>query len=810
MKKILTVLLLGFCSSAFSLPQFYTVSTTKVGPGVIHKKIMAPTVPWIINVLEVDLNNEYICLESVKANDRIAGYEWTSSMAARMNYEGHKVVGAINADFYASGGVPIGTQVINGEILKHTADWGALGFNINNDPFIGYVSFSGNVTDKSGSKYSVNNVNGTRGTDCLVVYNSYLGSATGTNEYGMEIQVTTLSSWIVNDTVYCVVDSIENGIGNMRISKGKAVLSGHGAAVNFLNSFQKSDTVKLVLNLQPSLPKLTQVVGGNLKILENGQYTGSTNADRHPRTFVGFSADSTKLFLATVDGRQTGSIGMTYREEADLMVWLGAYQAINLDGGGSTTMVIHNTIENTLFADERAVSNGLMLVSNAPEDTLNSIQVRPDNFRVFLGKSQSLKVKGWDRYFNPKPISSSKVSYSVDPALGSIDYQGLFTAVKTNTSGYILIEYEDMTDTAWVYIKTLKSIAVSPKYSVTDNLSGVQFKIVAIDEDDLEQSIPLTDFSWKSLNPEIGDFDSTATFYGISEGLATVVVTYLGMTDTAQVKIEIGNDVVVIDSVESIDSWSLAGLLYDETNTTLSMTDNPLTLGNNALQLNYQFIRSDSGRSWIYLNTDIPVYGLPDTIMFDFKSNPGDHKSHVVVLVISDDDGELFQASVVPKDTNFVTYKIGLDKFGQVIPNSSFHFPIRLKSIQIRLGYYGDIGDTNSGVLYLDKLCVKYPNVTTGIENESPFVPEDFCLFQNYPNPFNTTTVIPFRIAKAADVKLTVYNMVGNEVRTLVDERMDKGSYDIDFDATGLATGVYIYRLETNGLIFSKKMMFIK
>jgi len=87
---------------------------------------------------------------------------------------------------------------------------------------------------------------------------------------------------------------------------------------------------------------------------------------------------------------------------------------------------------------------------------------------------------------------------------------------------------------------------------------------------------------------------------------------------------------------------------------------------------------------------------------------------------------------------------------------------------------------------------------------------DKFALEQNYPNPFNATTVIPFRIDKAADVKLTVYDMVGNKVRTLINENMDKGSYNINFDATGLATGVYIYRLEANGLMFSKKMMFVK
>jgi len=87
---------------------------------------------------------------------------------------------------------------------------------------------------------------------------------------------------------------------------------------------------------------------------------------------------------------------------------------------------------------------------------------------------------------------------------------------------------------------------------------------------------------------------------------------------------------------------------------------------------------------------------------------------------------------------------------------------------------------------------------------------DKFALKQNFPNPFNPTTVIPFVIEKDGNVKLTVYDMLGNEVQTLVNSKVNRGRYQIRFDASNMATGVYIYRLETEGQTLSKKMMFLK
>ena len=98
---------------------------------------------------------------------------------------------------------------------------------------------------------------------------------------------------------------------------------------------------------------------------------------QHPRTAVGFNQDSTKLLLVTVDGRQPGhSIGMSLSELANFMLRLGCFQAINLDGGGSTTMLVGTRVVNrpSDASGERAVANALLVISTAPEDSLAGLR----------------------------------------------------------------------------------------------------------------------------------------------------------------------------------------------------------------------------------------------------------------------------------------------------------------------------------------------------------------------------------------------------------------------------------------------------
>ena len=113
-----------------------------------------------------------------------------------------------------------------------------------------------------------------------------------------------------------------------------------------------------------------------------------------------------------------------------------------------------------------------------------------------------------------------------------------------------------------------------------------------------------------------------------------------------------------------------------------------------------------------------------------------------------------------------------------------------------------------NGDIYLDNLF--FSNSATGIDEISSTLPTDYALDQNYPNPFNPTTNIRFNLPKAEQVVLKVYNILGEEVATLVNDFMNAGSYEVGFDATELGSGTYIYSISAGSFQSVKKMLLIK
>ncbi|NOS84824.1 MAG: T9SS type A sorting domain-containing protein [Ignavibacteria bacterium] len=118
-------------------------------------------------------------------------------------------------------------------------------------------------------------------------------------------------------------------------------------------------------------------------------------------------------------------------------------------------------------------------------------------------------------------------------------------------------------------------------------------------------------------------------------------------------------------------------------------------------------------------------------------------------------------------------------------------------------------GHATGSITGLDYLTVKYSQ-PIGITPISTEVPEGFSLGQNFPNPFNPVTNIKIQMPNSGFVKLAVFDITGKEVAVLVNENLSAGAYNVDFNASHLASGTYFYRLETNGFIDVKKMIIVK
>ena len=108
-------------------------------------------------------------------------------------------------------------------------------------------------------------------------------------------------------------------------------------------------------------------------------------------------------------------------------------------------------------------------------------------------------------------------------------------------------------------------------------------------------------------------------------------------------------------------------------------------------------------------------------------------------------------------------------------------------------------------------ILLQYRDVTVdAIQSDNQVPPAEFALHQNYPNPFNPVTMINYQLPMINDVELNIYNLIGKKVAALVSERQSAGSYQVEWDATGLASGFYFYRIESCEFVDIKKMILIK
>jgi hypothetical protein len=197
--------------------------------------------------------------------------------------------------------------------------------------------------------------------------------------------------------------------------------------------------VTLATTITPGWEGVVQAVGGREYLVRSGQaYVAPRPAsatETHPRSAIGLTADG-RVVMATVDGRRPDeSLGITLDELADLMLSRGAVEAINLDGGGSTTLAVRlpgeasATVANSPSdGRERSVTNSIQVVSSAPTGPLAALRIEPPDAVVFERETVDFRAIGTDVAYNPVDLVPGEVGWSVAGPVGTIDPSGRFAS----------------------------------------------------------------------------------------------------------------------------------------------------------------------------------------------------------------------------------------------------------------------------------------------------------------------------------------------------------------------------------------------
>ena len=342
-------------------------SISTIAPGVTYRErrwVTNGDGPFTMHVVEVDPREPNLILLPVRARDRAIGKETTSSLARR-----YGAAAAINGGYFvvsssatAFAGQSSGAYMWNGEVVSGTSlVRSALVRCAEGGVAIDQVRFSGQVSNGDGSA-TLTGLNRARSTQDLLWLRPIFGAKTQTGASGVEAVLDPAGR----------VTRLVDGEGNAEIPPDGSVLSGSGAGATFLRA---RATVGTLMSTRPALALETvngcnpvDVIGGGPTIVTAGQVDVGDEkfgheTTRNPRTAFAVTARGTWL-LVTLDGRQPSSQGMRLDELAAELVTLGAVKAVNLDGGGSTTMVVRDAVRNAPSdGPEREVSDGLLLFS---------------------------------------------------------------------------------------------------------------------------------------------------------------------------------------------------------------------------------------------------------------------------------------------------------------------------------------------------------------------------------------------------------------------------------------------------------------
>ena len=442
--------------------------------------------------------------------------------------------------------------------------------------------------------------------------------------------------WKANGMEHCVIEDIFDAQGSTTIPNGKAILWLKGTYANQTSWMNVGDELdisfSLTLNNGPQDVNIHQLIGGsNHIIMQNGVFMEDW-AERHPRTAIGFNADSTRLYFVVVDGRHMTSVGVTLKEFKGIFDALGAVTAVNLDGGGSSCILANDEVLNhPSDGPVRAVGNGCLLVSVAPEDDeIGIINFEPRCYNLSISATTAFDVWGYNQYGVLKTRDLQGCSFSCDPQVGYFDDEGFFHAVSTPASGNLYVSYNGITASQPVTVMEAQWQLVSDSV-VIDQYHNYAININGISGYGLDKVDPSV-VAWTSSDEGVCVVDEQGIITAVADGQTFVGSSHPLLADSLLVRVE--NPKARVTTVENApldpDSWAVT--MSGGKSCEWSALDNGLQI---------DFTGASSRNPYIKIAKSVQMWGLPDTLRL--RINPGGIQFKTIKYLVETAYGERVQ-----------------------------------------------------------------------------------------------------------------------------------------------------------------------
>lgn len=362
-----------------------------------------------------DLTNPNVAVKTICGAENLTTNLTIPDMVASHNDTGNVYFAGVNSDLFSNLG-PIGTTVVNGELYKSakiTTGWYGVAIDSDKKLHYGTPSVTYRLYSESTGQMSVKGMNVARESNDFILYTSRKGTSTSTSGTGIEVPLVALDGGFkaVGTTRMQVSGAPVSNVGNMAIPAGGFVLSANASwYIDPLKKLKVGDIVEITPTIQfdyNTVENITELSGGCPMILSGGNILNTDGVldhlkTRRPRTALGTDATGTRMTLMVVEGdaiNASVSAGLGSKDLAAIMLAVGCKDAINFDGGGSSTMYtsMQDVINNPSDGHLRRVRNGWFLTTpNRGDNEVASIAFADYAVRVDAGDSYSPVIYGYN------------------------------------------------------------------------------------------------------------------------------------------------------------------------------------------------------------------------------------------------------------------------------------------------------------------------------------------------------------------------------------------------------------------------------